>query len=153
MTTEDASPAGRLGLALSGGGFRASFYHVGTLARLSDAGILPRVEVVSSVSGGSITAAVYGLHLRRLLEQDHADAHAEAVRATWETLRSGVRHNLRGMLFANVWHTLRLLGPHCEHRLFLSATPHNGYTESFTALLELLDPQRFARGVLPRPPA
>ena len=46
---------------------------------------------------------------------------------------------------------IRELTPHFEHRLFLSATPHNGYTESFTALLELLDPQRFARGVMPRP--
>jgi hypothetical protein len=33
--------------------------------------------------------------------------------------------------------------------LFLTATPHNGYPESFTALLELLDAQRFARGVAP----
>lgn len=46
---------------------------------------------------------------------------------------------------------IRELAPHFEHRLFLSATPHNGYTESFTALLELLDPQRFARGVDPKP--
>ncbi len=44
---------------------------------------------------------------------------------------------------------IRGLAPHFEHRLFLSATPHNGYRESFTALLELLDPQRFARGVEP----
>ena len=44
---------------------------------------------------------------------------------------------------------IRELAPHCEHRLFLSATPHNGYQESFTALLELLDDQRFARGVPP----
>jgi hypothetical protein len=44
---------------------------------------------------------------------------------------------------------IRMLAPHCEHRLFLSATPHNGYLESFTALLELLDDQRFARGVKP----
>ncbi|WJK37888.1 DISARM system SNF2-like helicase DrmD [Solwaraspora sp. WMMA2065] len=44
---------------------------------------------------------------------------------------------------------IRILVPHCEHRLFLSATPHNGYLESFTALLELLDDQRFARGVKP----
>ncbi len=44
---------------------------------------------------------------------------------------------------------IRALAPHCEHRLFLSATPHNGYLESFTALLELLDDQRFARGVPP----
>ncbi len=46
---------------------------------------------------------------------------------------------------------IKRLAPHCEHRLFLSATPHNGYKESFTALLELLDPQRFARGVDPNP--
>ena len=35
---------------------------------------------------------------------------------------------------------------HFEHRLFLTATPHNGFTESFTAMLEMLDPLRFNRG-------
>jgi superfamily II DNA or RNA helicase len=44
---------------------------------------------------------------------------------------------------------IRALSPHCEHRLFLSATPHNGYDNSFAALLELLDPHRFARGIRP----
>ncbi len=44
---------------------------------------------------------------------------------------------------------IRTVAPHFEHRLFLSATPHNGYRESWTALLELLDSQRFARGVEP----
>lgn len=44
---------------------------------------------------------------------------------------------------------IRALVPHFEHKLFLTATPHNGYPESFTALLELLDSQRFARGVTP----
>ncbi|AEY93070.1 helicase-like protein [Streptomyces hygroscopicus subsp. jinggangensis 5008] len=44
---------------------------------------------------------------------------------------------------------IRRLVPHFEHRLFLSATPHNGYPESYTALLELIDDQRFARGVDP----
>lgn len=34
----------------------------------------------------------------------------------------------------------------CEHRLFLSATPHNGHSESFTALLEMIDNRRFSRG-------
>ncbi len=44
---------------------------------------------------------------------------------------------------------IRFIAPHFEHRLFLTATPHNGYAESFSALLELLDPQRFARGIPP----
>src|SRR5206468_6334470 len=44
---------------------------------------------------------------------------------------------------------IRLLAPHFEHKLFVSATPHNGYPESFSALLELLDNQRFARSVRP----
>lgn len=46
---------------------------------------------------------------------------------------------------------IRSLAPHFEHKLFLSATPHNGYPESFSALLELLDNQRFARSVKPNP--
>ena len=44
---------------------------------------------------------------------------------------------------------VRTIAPHFEHRLFLTATPHNGYLESFTSLLELLDDQRFARTVEP----
>jgi ERCC4-related helicase len=44
---------------------------------------------------------------------------------------------------------LRALTPHFEHKLFLTATPHNGYRESFCALLELLDNQRFSRGTEP----
>ena len=37
---------------------------------------------------------------------------------------------------------IQRLAPHFTHHLFLSATPHNGYKESFTSLLELLDNQR-----------
>ncbi len=44
---------------------------------------------------------------------------------------------------------VRRIAPHFQHRLFLTATPHNGYTESFTSLLELLDDQRFSRNILP----
>ena len=44
---------------------------------------------------------------------------------------------------------IRKIAPHFQHRLFLTATPHNGYTESFTSLLELLDDQRFSRNILP----
>lgn len=44
---------------------------------------------------------------------------------------------------------IRTIAPHFQHHLFLTATPHNGYTESFTSLLELLDDQRFARNIMP----
>ncbi|MEW6321220.1 MAG: DISARM system SNF2-like helicase DrmD [Acidobacteriota bacterium] len=43
--------------------------------------------------------------------------------------------------------SIRELAPRFEHRLFLSATPHNGHSNSFSSLLEILDPQRFCRGV------
>lgn len=43
--------------------------------------------------------------------------------------------------------SIREIAPRFEHRLFLSATPHNGHSNSFSALLEILDPQRFCRGV------
>jgi superfamily II DNA or RNA helicase len=42
----------------------------------------------------------------------------------------------------------RALAEKCEHRLFLSATPHNGHPESFTALLEMIDGRRFSRGAI-----
>ena len=42
---------------------------------------------------------------------------------------------------------VRAITSRFEHRLFLSATPHNGHSNSFTALLEMLDPQRFTRGI------
>ncbi|MDA0892713.1 MAG: DISARM system SNF2-like helicase DrmD [Proteobacteria bacterium] len=44
---------------------------------------------------------------------------------------------------------IKLLSPHFQHKLFLTATPHNGYKESFTSLLSLLDDQRFSKGVDP----
>ena len=46
---------------------------------------------------------------------------------------------------------VRRLSEHSQHRLLLSATPHNGYSESWEALLEMVDPHRFARGVEPNP--
>jgi len=48
---------------------------------------------------------------------------------------------------SQITHAVRSLSYRFEHRLFLSATPHNGHSNSFSALLEILDPQRFCRGV------
>jgi len=62
-----AEIAGKVGLALPGGEFRASFFHIGVLARLAELDFLRHVEVLSCVSGGSIVGAQYYLELRNLL--------------------------------------------------------------------------------------
>ena len=59
-TDERSEPTEGIGLCLSGGGYRAMLFHLGSLWRLSEAGLLARLDRVSSVSGGSITAAVLG---------------------------------------------------------------------------------------------
>jgi predicted acylesterase/phospholipase RssA len=52
----------------SGGGLRASFIHLGLLARLAECDILRSVEAISCVSGGSIVGAHYYLLMQQLLE-------------------------------------------------------------------------------------
>ena len=68
---------GKVGLALSGGGLRASLFHIGVLARLAELDMLRHVEVMSCVSGGSILGAVYYLRLRDLLESKRDDEIAQ----------------------------------------------------------------------------
>jgi NTE family protein len=75
-----------VGLCLSGGGFRAMLFHAGSLWRLNDAGYLPRLDRISSVSGGSITAGVLALAWRDLafgeagVATNYADAVVEPLR-------------------------------------------------------------------------
>jgi NTE family protein len=59
-------PQSGIGLALSGGGYRAMLFHVGSLLRLNEVGLLKKLDHVSSVSGGSITAGVLGLNWTKL---------------------------------------------------------------------------------------
>jgi len=60
------APGETIGLCLSGGGYRAMLFHAGALLRLNDAGLLARLDRVSAVSGGSLTAAVLGWRWGRL---------------------------------------------------------------------------------------
>ncbi len=59
-------PKEGIALALSGGGYRAMLFHLGSLWRLNELGVLSQLERVSSVSGGSITAGVLGLRWHEL---------------------------------------------------------------------------------------
>lgn len=55
-----------IALCLSGGGYRAMLFHLGSLWRLNETGYLQKLERISSVSGGSITSAVMGMNWHRL---------------------------------------------------------------------------------------
>lgn len=59
-----------IALCLSGGGYRAMLFHAGVLIRLNELGIMKKLARVSSVSGGSITAAVLGMNWKKLTFND-----------------------------------------------------------------------------------
>jgi NTE family protein len=68
LETDDpiAQPTPGMALCLSGGGFRAMLFHLGSLWRLNEVGLMRNLVRVSSVSGGSITAAQLGLMWKKL---------------------------------------------------------------------------------------
>lgn len=105
---------GKVGLALSGGGFRASFFHLGVLAYLAERDVLRNVEVLSCVSGGSILGAHYYLEVKRLLEQ-RADAditredYIAVVRRVMHAFRGGVQRNIRVRALTELTTNLRIL--------------------------------------------
>jgi predicted acylesterase/phospholipase RssA len=91
---------GKVGLALSGGGFRASLFHIGVLAKLAEHNMLRRVEVLSCVSGGSILGAFYYLRLRELLQRTEDGKvedtdYVELVRRLALDFQDSVKRNLR----------------------------------------------------------
>jgi NTE family protein len=67
-----------IALCLSGGGFRASLFHLGALRRLNELGVLSRIDMISSVSGGSISSA-------HLATQISAWPAPGTVYSSWET--------------------------------------------------------------------
>jgi predicted acylesterase/phospholipase RssA len=82
----------KIGLALSGGGFRATLYHLGLVRFLRDAGILPNVTHVTAVSGGSIIAAHLCLNWQRYAgsEADFDAAAAELLAFTRLDVRNRI---------------------------------------------------------------
>lgn len=75
-----------LGLALSGGGFRAMLFHAGALLRLNELGLLSRLDRISSVSGGSIAAGLLATSWSRLGPSDASGAFPNLRREVTERL-------------------------------------------------------------------
>ncbi len=108
----EQSRRNKLGLALAGGGFRASLFHLGVLHRMAELDLLRFVEVLSTVSGGSIIGALYTLLLKKeidtygtLSQQQYMDI----VNRADEILVQGIKKNLRTRLFMNPLGILRVL--------------------------------------------
>ena len=101
----DTAFRGKVGLALSGGGFRAALYHIGVLANLAENGILRHIEVISCVSGGSIVGAMYYLKLREAIEdlENHQKdfSYVSLVKELQEEFLTAVQTDIRGQIFAD----------------------------------------------------
>ena len=95
----------KLGLSLSGGGYRATAFHLGTLKKLQQMNILPTVDVLSTISGGSITGAYY------CLEKDN---YPKFEKELYEALQKKdvVKHVLLSFTFLKlILFVLLFLGP------------------------------------------
>lgn len=106
---ETVNPPQRITLCLSGGGLRATFFHLGVITALRENGLLGRVKEVFSVSGGSITAA----HLA--LNWSHYDGSSQEFEAAAKELRAIAARDIRGRVlrrWALSWALIvpRLLG-------------------------------------------
>lgn len=87
-------PSGRrkgIGLCLSGGGFRATLFHLGAVRRLNELAILPQITTISSVSGGSIIAA----HLANAIAWPIAEPVADFETRIAQPLRKFTRQDIR----------------------------------------------------------
>src|SRR5690606_6470194 len=97
-----------------------------------------------------IIASYYYLRQPDVLEQFRAASQVPegSPHLPWDLLIVDEAHNLMPSPFgrdSDLCETLRQIAPLFEHRIFLSATPHNGHTRSFSGLLEILDPVRFSQ--------
>ena len=96
-----------------------------------------------------IIASYHYLKQPDVLEQFRAVAEpGEDGSLRWDLLIVDEAHNLAPSSFgrdSDLSKMLQAIAPWFEHRLFLTATPHNGHTRCFSGLLEALDPVRFTR--------
>ena len=97
-----------------------------------------------------IITSYYYLRQPDVLEQFRAACRQPegSAQLPWDLLIVDEAHNLMPAPFgddSDLSKMLRTISPWFEHKLFLTATPHNGHTRSFTGMLEQLDPVRFTQ--------
>ncbi len=103
----------KLGIGLSGGGFRASLFHIGVLAALAEKDKLKDIEIISCVSGGSIIGAFYYLKIKQLFEskKDENILHEDYIRIIKEIeteFLNAVQKNIRMHLLTSFSKNLKM---------------------------------------------
>ncbi len=146
LGTQNRNPQ-NVGLALSGGGSRAIAFHLGCLRALHDLNLLDRVQVISSVSGGSVISAMYAYsnepfqefeaRVEQLLGRGfHRDIFYQVLRprALWKLLVVNISaclcFTIRSFLRL-IWATIRAIRPSLGKREFLTTVRTFSRTEAF----------------------
>ncbi|WP_269223150.1 patatin-like phospholipase family protein [Flavobacterium sp. IMCC34518] len=104
--SEKPKQQNKLGIGLSGGGFRAALFHIGVLAALAEKNKLKDIEVISCVSGGSIIGAFYYLKIKHLYESKADEAivqedYIQIVKEIESEFLTAVQENLRMRLLTS----------------------------------------------------
>jgi len=106
-------PQNKLGIGLSGGGFRAALFHIGVLAAMAEKDKLKDIEVISCVSGGSIIGTFYYLKIKQLFEskEDEAIIQEDYIRIVKEIeteFLAAVQKNIRMRLLTSFSKNLKM---------------------------------------------
>lgn len=157
---------GKVGLALSGGGFRASLYHLGVLARLAEMDVLRSVETLSTVSGGSIVGAHYYLEVKHRLETKAdeditREDYLDIVRRVQRDFLKGVQENIRtlaladfrknmDMIFAKSYSRSHRLGELYEEELYSKIQDDHPQDQPRTMQSLLIGPKGETKPFLPK---
>jgi len=107
-----AADRNKLGLALAGGGFRASLFHIGVLWRMAELDLLRYVETLSTVSGGSIIGALYALLLKQQIDAKASlsrDDYVAIIKRLHYIFADAMRKDLRTRLIMNPLGILRMM--------------------------------------------
>jgi len=97
------------------------------------------------ISHALLRDEIYASLLRDWLDKDNLSAGSLLILD--EAHHAAPSSSSRYAVDSHLTKVVREIAPKFEHKLFLSATPHNGHSNSFSTLLEILDPQRFCRGI------
>lgn len=100
-----------IGLALSGGGFRATLFHLGLIRFLRDAGLLGSITHLASVSGGSVMAAHLIYRWSEYTSSDDATfekAAKELIAFTQQDVRGKIVRRLPLLVLASLIPRVRL---------------------------------------------